>query len=343
MLPLNITSVLWYIILAVAWTVYLIQEAFIVGSGMLQRLGYDPRKQRSIQLSSGLHYDGIEVWLITAVGGTFAAFPPVYAVTLESLYIPFFLLITAVIIRIITIEFMYKDESEAWQKWMSRLWGISSFLIPFVLGVYFANIFRGLKLDAAGYQGSLFGLFDIIGLAGGLFFTANALVTGAAWIKLTTIADGTENRLERGISFYASIGQTFTLVLLLLGLNNRSDLFIAGPYAALPVLWALPFLAVILSGGTILLVKLGRTGLLFLGGILTMLITMASLFTAAFPKMIISSLDHVADINIYNGSSSAQTLTVMTYVAAVFVPLVLIYQGWKFFHFRKDKNEETLH
>lgn len=339
MLSHEVGAIIWYLILAVAWCVYLVQESFIVGSGMLQRLGRGEAKQRSIQLSGGLHYDGIEVWLITAVGGTFAAFPSVFATVLQSLYVPFFLLIVAIIVRVASIELMYKDESPAWRKGMSVAWGVSSFLIPLVLGVYFANMFRGLALDAGGYQGGIFGLFDIIGLSGGIFLVANALVAGKGWIKLTTVPDKDEG-LASSVPLVAACVQAVALIALFLGLNNRSALFTGGPFAAIPALWALPVLAVLLALGTVVLAFKGKTVLQFVGSMATLLVTMASLFAAAFPRMVISSLDPAYGIDAFKGAASDLTLTVMTIAAAIFVPLVIAYQAWKYIRFRKDKNED---
>ncbi|OHE60892.1 MAG: cytochrome d ubiquinol oxidase subunit II [Treponema sp. GWA1_62_8] len=341
MLPHDILAILWYVVLAVAWCAYLVQESFIVGSGMLQRIGHGPAKQRSIQISGGLHYDGIEVWLITAVGGTFAAFPPVFAMILESLYVPFFLLIAALIVRVVSIEMMYKDESSAWRKAMSIAWGISSLLIPLVLGVYFANVFRGLAIDQGGYHGFILELFDVIGLAGGVFFTANSLVTGWCWIRFTTIPEDAGETASTAIPTIASIAQSLALIVLFLGLNNKSALFASGLFAKAPALWAVPVLAVLSSGATVLASRSGKTTLQFTGGIATMLLAMASLFAAAFPKMVVSSIDPSFGIDVMAGASSRLTLSIMTYVAAVFLPIVLLYQAWKYVRFSKDKNGEA--
>jgi cytochrome bd ubiquinol oxidase subunit II len=334
-------AIIWYAILSVAWCVYLTLESFIVGSGMLHRLGSGPAKRRSIQLSGGLHYDGIEVWLITAVGGTFAAFPPVFATILSSLYVPFFLLIAALILRAVSIEFMYKDESESWRNGMSLIWAIASLLIPLVLGVYFANVFRGLAIDKGGYRGYILELFDLVGLSGGIFFAANALVTGWCWIKFTTIEEKGGKRDSSVVPAAAAAVSLVAMIVLFLGLNNKYSFFASGLYAKAQALWAAPVLAVLAGAAALYAAWRGRTRLQFIAGIATMLIAMASLFAAAFPRMVISSIDPSFGIDAFAGSSSDRTLTVMTGVAAVFVPIVIAYQAWKFIRFRKDKNEEA--
>lgn len=344
MLQHDLAAKLWYAILAVAWTLYAAQESYIVGSGMIHRLGYGSAKRRSIQLSSGLHYDGIEVWLITAVGGTFAAFPPVFAAILSSLYVPFFLLIASLIARAISIEFMYKDESPSFRNLMSISWTVSSILVPFVLGVYLANVFGGIAVDASGYRGNILG-FGPIGLAGGLFLVANAAASGWAWIALTTIPDG-EGKGVPGSAplaapLAAAVVSLFALLSLFLGLNNKTSLFASSALlASAPLLWALPCLAVLAGALAVLAAWKKAPGLLLASGVASLGLTMASLFVAAFPRMLISSIDSRFGLDAIGGSSSQATLSVMTWVALVFVPIVLAYQAWKYLRFRKDKNEE---
>jgi cytochrome d ubiquinol oxidase subunit II len=341
MLQHDAAAILWYAILAVAWTVYLAQESYIVGSGMLHRFGYGPAKRRSIQLSAGLHYDGIEVWLIVAVGGTFAAFPPVFATILSSLYVPFFLLIASLIVRAISIEFMYKDESPAWRDLMSILWSVSSLLVPFVLGVYFANVFGGIAVDASGYKGYILELFGPVGLAGGLFFAANAAANGSAWIRLTTIEDKDGKPESKTAAIALSCLALFGLIVLFLGLNNKTSLFSASALLVrTPLLWVLPALAVAAAILQVIAAWRDERALRLISGIASLVLAMASLFAAAFPRMVMSSIDSGFGIDAIAGSSSQTTLGVMTWVAVVFIPIVIGYQSWKYAHFRKDKNEE---
>lgn len=341
MLQHDAAAILWYAILAVAWIAYLAQESYIVGSGMLHRFGYGAKKRRSIQRSSGLHYDGIEVWLIVAVGGTFAAFPPVFATILSSLYVPFFLLIASLIVRAVTIEFMYKDESASWQKLMSILWAVSSLLVPLVLGVYFANVFGGIAVDASGYKGDIIELFGPVGLAGGLFFVANAAANGMAWIRLTTIEDKEGKPESKTASIALSSLALFGVIVLFLGLNNKTSLFAASTLlAGAPVLWAIPALAIAAAILQIIAAWKDLKALQLVSGLASLVLAMASLFVAAFPRMVISSIDPGFGIDAIAGSSSRTTLGVMTWVAAIFIPIVIGYQSWKYAHFRKDKSEE---
>jgi len=343
MLQHDAAATLWYAILAVAWIAYVVQESYIVGSGMLHRFGYGAAKRRSIQLSSGLHYDGIEVWLIVAVGGTFAAFPPVFATILSSLYVPFFLVIVALILRAISIEFMYKGDTDAWRDRMSLLWSVSSFLVPLVLGVYFANVFGGLAVDSSGYRGDILELFGPVGLAGGFFFVASAAANGLAWISLTTVPDAEGKPMSKTAETAISCAALLGLIALFLGLNNKTKLFSGSALlAGAPVLWALPAAAVLAAGLQLAATAKGaRASWRLASGVASAALAMATLFVAAFPRMVLSSVDPSYGIDAASGSSSQATLGVMTWVAAIFVPLVIAYQSWKYVHFAKDKNEEA--
>jgi cytochrome bd ubiquinol oxidase subunit II len=341
MLQHDAAAALWYAILATAWTAYLAQESFIVGSGMLHRFGYGPAKRRSIQLSAGLHYDGIEVWLIVAIGGTFAAFPAVFAAILSSLYIPFFLLIASLIVRAISIEFMYKDDSPSWRSLMSELWALSSLLLPFLLGLYLANLFGGIAIDSSGYRGAVIELFGYAGLAGGLFFVAEALVAGQAWIELTTIEDRGEEKHGK-VAPIAALLALFALILLFLALNNKTSLFSGSAlYAKAPLLWALPACALIAGALAALAARRGAALPQFLAATTTTVLAMAALFAAAFPRMVIPSIEGGFGLDAFGSSSSQRTLSVMTWVAAAFIPIVVAYQAWKYLRFRKDRHEEA--
>jgi cytochrome d ubiquinol oxidase subunit II len=210
-----------------------------------------------------------------------------------------------------------------------------------VLGVYFANVFRGIAVDSSGYHGFILELFDLIGLSGGLFFVANAIVTGWSWIRFTTIEGKDAKRDSTLVPTVAAAIALVALIALFLGLNNKANFFASGLFSKLPVLWAVPVLPVPLGAVALLAAWKGKARLQFIAALATMLTAMASLFAAAFPRMVISSITPAFGIDVFAGSSSQTTLNVMTGVAVVFVPLVIVYQAWKFIRFRKDRNEEA--
>lgn len=342
MLSHEVLAVIWFAILAIAWIVYLSMESFIVGSGMLQTaVAKETRPRMNIMFSSGLHWDGIEVWLIVAIGGTFAAFPAAYAKLLESLYLAIFLLIFAIIIRGVTMELAYKDESPVWQKYMTLGWKVSSFLIPLVLGVYIANVFLGLALGKEGYEGSFFSLFSMPALIMGLLFVAIAITTGSYWIILTT-KQGEHHEKAHRIAFRSSIVVVLATLFELMALNTGSTVFEQSQlYTSNVVFWAIPVVTVLVSLLAVLFAYKKKVWLAFLSSLLVPALLVTTGYTAIFPYIVPSSIDPQYGITLYDAASSQYTLTVMFYSALVFVPLVLCYQAWKFWYFAKDRRKKA--
>jgi len=334
----EILSIIWFGILLTAWSVYLAMESFVVGSGMLQPfVTMDKNAQQAIAKPSGLHWDGIEVWLITAIGGTFAAFPAVFAKTLESLYVAFFLLLILLMIRGVTIELAYKDENPTWQKVMSRAWNVSSLLIPLVFGVYFSNIFSGLKLGVGGNEGKFYEIFNLNSIVMGILFVAVCIVTGSAWIVLNANENrDTFQKKTYGFSFKASIVVSLGVIYEMMAFNTGEGIFGRSKlFNEAPALWALPVLLVVVSLVNIFLTHKKAIWLSMIFGMLVMPLIVVIGYLANYPYMLPSSLSPQLGINLFNAASSQYTLTVMFYAALIFVPIVLVYQGWKFWYFAK--------
>jgi len=334
----DVLAIIWFAILLTAWSVYLAFESFVVGSGMLQPLvTKDKAAQQAISRPAGLHWDGIEVWLITAIGGTFAAFPAVFAKTLESLYVAFFLLLILLMIRGVTIELAYKDENPLWQKIMTRAWNVSSLLIPLVFGVYFSNIFGGLKLGANGNEGKFYEIFNLNSIIMGVLFVAVCAVTGSAWIVLT----GGKNKdafkdKAFSIAFKASIVAALAVIYEMMAFNTGEGIFGRSQlFNDAPILWAVPVLLVLVALANILFTRKKHVWLSLIFGMLILPLVIVIGYLANYPYMLPSSIDAKFGINLFDVASSQYTLTVMFYAALVFVPIVLVYQGWKFWYFAK--------
>lgn len=342
MLPHEILGVIWFVILTIAWIVYLSLESFVVGSGMLQStVAKDIRDRKNILFSSGLHWDGIEVWLITAIGGTFAAFPLVYAKITESLYIAFFLLLLALVTRGVTIELAYKDDNPLWQKGMTLGWKISSFLIPLILGVYMANIFLGIKLGGGGYEGSFLGLFSMKAIIMGILFVAFSLTNGALWIILTTKKREHHEQAYQ-LALRTSIAVALANLFMMMAFNTGAGVFKNSLiYVKYPVFWIIPILGILVTVLTVFFIYKRKTGLAFTFGLLTPALIIATGYSAIFPYMIPSSIDPKYGITLYDAMSSQNTLSVMFIAALIFVPIVLAYQSWKFWYFAKDRSKKT--
>ncbi len=323
---------LWFFVLALVWVIYIVQESFILGSSIWAMLfTKDQNELKAIQVASGLHWDGIEVWLIVAIGGLFAAFPGIYADTLTLLNVAFFLLLALIITRGISIELMFKDK--ALIKTMKIAWGVSGVLMLVVLGVYLTNIFYGFSITSTGETGSFLQIFNLTGIFGGIMFLGLGLITGAAWIHMMTKTDVSQ-RIKKTLKPIAFVA-TVTTAITLLGLNNNGIAFSNELFVNNWFLWIIPFLTLVSVVAMLIATLKEKIILSFIFASLTFTFYIAAGFIGTFPYMIPSNIAIENGITLYSGSSSKTTLTLMTYAAAIFVPIVVVYQGLKYFKFAK--------
>ncbi len=179
-------ATIWFVLWGVLWVVYFILDGFDLGVGtLLPFLAKNEAEKRAMFNATGPFWDGNEVWLITAGGVTFAAFPYAYAQMFSGLYLALMLLLFALIVRGVSFEFRSKVENETWKKVWDWCHILGSFLPALLLGVAFANIFQGLPLDETGFsQAGLLGLLNPYGLAGGILFVVIFLMHGALWLTI---------------------------------------------------------------------------------------------------------------------------------------------------------------
>ena len=183
-------QIVWFVLWSVLWAVYFMLDGFVLGSGMLQNfLGKNDTERRVIINTLGPVWDGNEVWLITAGGATFAAFPTTYALMFSYLYTALFLLLLALIVRGVSFEFRGKVGNTTWKAAWDRAILVSSFLPALLFGVAFGNIFAGLPMDAQGYHGTLLTLLNPYGLLTGALFVFLFLVHGALYLSVKTTGD----------------------------------------------------------------------------------------------------------------------------------------------------------
>ncbi len=184
----NIFQIIWYILWGVLWAGYFALDGFDLGAGiLLYSLGKSEDDRKAIYNAIGPFWDTNEVWIITAGGATFAAFPKAYAVMFSALYTPLLLLLFSLIIRGVAIEYRNKHEGSGWKSFWDFLFFLSSLLATLLLGVAFANIFKGVPLDEKGLlQTNLFGLLNPYGILGGLLFISCFATHGALWISYRT-------------------------------------------------------------------------------------------------------------------------------------------------------------
>ena len=324
-------NTIWFTLIAILYIGFFVLEGFDFGVGiLLPILGKNDTERRAIINTIGPFWDGNEVWLLTAGGATFAAFPHWYATMFSGFYLPFFLLLLALILRGVAFEFRSKDQGQRWRKGWDAAIFIGSLAPAFLLGVAFSNLARGVPIDAQmHYVGGFFNLLNPFALLGGLTAVLAFMLHGSIFLSLRTTGELLEksrrmaSRLWLPTELILIVFVVFTYlqtdILTKLGVNP-------GPVPVISAL-AVPVAAWFL--------KQKREGWAFTMTAVGIASSITSLFLILYPRVMISSLNTEWSLTIYNASSSPYTLQVMTIVAVIFVPVVLAYQGWSYWVFRK--------
>ncbi|MEW2332257.1 cytochrome d ubiquinol oxidase subunit II [Micromonospora chersina] len=322
---MELTTV-WFLLVAVLFTGYFILEGFDFGVGMLLPvLGRDDRERRVLINTIGPVWDGNEVWLITAGGAMFAAFPEWYATLFSGFYLPLLLILLALIARGVAFEYRHKRPEATWKRrWDQAIfWGSA---LPAVLwGVAFANILRGVPLSADHeYAGGLFDLLNPYALLGGVTTLGLFLTHGAVFIALKTSGDIRERAGTLAVKL--GVGTAVVAVAFLawtLTIRSSAAAVVLAVGAALALL------------GGLAAARVRREGWAFAGTAVAIALAVATLFAALFPNVLPSTLDAAGTLTATNAASTPYTLKIMTWVAVVFTPIVLAYQGWTYWVFRK--------
>lgn len=324
-------NTIWFVLIAVLYTGFFVLEGFDFGVGMLLPfLGKSDNERRVIINAIGPHWDGNEVWLLTAGGATFAAFPHWYATLFSGFYPALLLLLLGLIVRGVAFEFRSKQESPRWRAIWDWCLFTGSFLAPLLLGVAFANMARGLPIDAnMTYTGGFWHLLNPYGLIGGIAAVALCLLHGAVFLSLKT--SGQFQTRIRKLASRLWVVALIGFLLLTIGSYLFADLVSRlGVNPGIVPVTAL--VALLLSG---YFIRREKDGWAFAMTAVTIVFTVATFFLFTYPNVMLSTTNPAWSLTIYNASSSNYTLTVMTIVAAIFVPVVLAYQIWSYFAFRK--------
>jgi len=330
----------WFILWGVLWSVYFMLDGYDLGLGsLLPFLAKNETERRMVYRAMGPFWDGNEVWLITAGGVTFAAFPATYAVMFSSLYSALMLILFALIFRGVALAFRGEVDSPRWKAfWDGCLVG-GSFLPALLFGVAFANIFRGLPIDAAGiFQGNLLTLLNPYGLAGGVLFVCLFLVHGSLWLAVKT-----EGALQtRAGAMAARLWPVLLVVaaMFLLGTRTHTPLF--NNYGERPILLLIPALAVASLIWTYVLIRQAAWWKAWFSSSLTIVSVTLFGVVGLYPNLFPSSLDPAASLTAFNSASSPLTLKIMLGVALTFVPLVIAYQTWVHFLFKGKVTAEDV-
>ncbi|MCX5227403.1 cytochrome d ubiquinol oxidase subunit II [Streptomyces sp. NPDC006553] len=316
----------WFVLIAVLWIGYFFLEGFDFGVGILTKLLARDRPEKRVLINTiGPVWDGNEVWLLTAGGATFAAFPEWYATLFSGFYLPLLIILVCLIIRGVAFEYRAKRPEEDWQRnWEQAIFWTS--LIPaFLWGVAFGNIVRGVKIDEnMEFVGSFWDLLNPYALLGGLVTLTLFTFHGAVFVSLKTVGD---IRI-RARALALKLGLVTAVAALGFLIWTQVDTGDSWSFAAM-------LIAVVALVGAIAAIKVGREGWSFALSGVTITAAVAMLFLALFPDVMPSSLNPEWSLTVTNASSSPYTLKIMTWCAAIATPLVLLYQSWTYWVFRK--------
>jgi cytochrome d ubiquinol oxidase subunit II len=323
-------NTLWFILIGVLFTGFFFLEGFDYGVGiLLPFLGKKDEERRVIINTIGPFWDGNEVWLLTAGGAMFAAFPNWYATLFSGFYLALVLMLLALIVRGVAFEFRSKDDNPRWRGlWDWCIFGGS--LVPALLwGVAMAGIVRGVPInDQMQFVGNFFDLLHPYTLLGGLASLGVFTLHGALFLSLRT----TDEILARA----QAVASRLWLPVLVIGAAT-----VVATYFATDIFWRLglnPGISAIGAGVAFLLagwfLRQHRAGWAFGMTGLTITLTVVTTFHGLFPRVLVSSLNPAWSLTIANASSTPYTLRTMTIVALIFVPIVLAYQAWNYYVFR---------
>ena len=330
---------IWFFLWTLLWAVYFILDGFDLGMGTLMPfVAANDHERRVIYNAQGPYWDGNEVWLITAGGVTFAAFPNAYAVMFSALYAPLLILLFCLIFRAVAFEFRGKGDSCTWIFSWDVCMTLGSFLPALLLGVAFANLFMGIPIDADGvYHGNILKLLNPYGLAGGVFFVIMFCYHGALWLELKSEGNLQAKALKAARVLWPVL---LALVFLFLALTSYyTDSF--DRLSQHPAAYAALALAVIGLVGS----RLALNNCTLVAWLCSALFILGLTFFGVFgmyPGIILSSIDPAYSITIYNAASSPLTLKIMLTVTLCAVPVVLLYQAWVYWTFAHKVTRETL-
>ncbi|KNB49075.1 cytochrome d ubiquinol oxidase subunit II [Streptomyces caatingaensis] len=316
----------WFLLIAVLWTGYFFLEGFDFGIGVLTKALAKDRTERRVLINTiGPVWDANEVWLITAAGATFAAFPDWYATLFSGFYLPLLAVLVCLIVRGVAFEYRHKRSGERWQRnWEHAIFWCS--LIPaFLWGVAFANIVRGVPIGPdKNFNGGLADLLSPYALLGGLLTLVLFTFHGAVFAALKTVGD----IRYRARAFAARSGVVAGVLTVAFLAWTQAE---AGNGRSLPAL----AVAVAALAGALVMNQRGREGWAFALSGLTVVAAFAMLFLALFPDVMPSSSNAEWSLTVTNAASSPYTLKIMTWIAGFMTPVVLAYQAWTYWVFRQ--------
>jgi cytochrome d ubiquinol oxidase subunit II len=327
-----VLQTIWFFLWGLLWAVFFMTDGFDLGIGTLYPfLGKTDQDKRMMINALGPLWDGNEVWLITAGGVTFAAFPLVYSVMFSSLYSALMLILFALILRGVSFEFRGKVESSRWRKVWDTCIFIGSFVPALLFGVAFANIFKGIPIDHNGiYQGTLFTLLNPYGLLGGVLFVLLFMTHGALWLSIKSDGD----LHERAVSTAGKIWPVLVCVAVIFLIASRFSTDLYNNYFEHPAF----FIVILITVLALLSIRFFLAKKTYFKAWFASALTIvgATFFgvIGLFPNLFPSSLNPRYSLTANNASSSPLTLKIMLIVVIVFIPVVIGYQIWAYHLFK---------
>ena len=322
---------IWFLLIAVLWIGYFILEGFDFGVGMLlPQVSSNEADRRAVLTTLGPVWDGNEVWLLVAGGATFAAFPEWYATLFSGFYLPLFLILVGLIVRGVAFEYRSKYGKAEWRERWDIAIVVASAIPALLWGVAFSNIVRGVPIEEINghleYTGGFFNLLNPYSLLGGIVTLTVFLTHGAIFLSLKTTGEirKKSRALATRYGLIAAVAAVAYLVWTIISLPEKKSIVLV--LSALVAIFWLTALGMNLRG---------REGWAFIFSSLAIVSFVSDLFYALYPRVMPSSISSKFDLTITNASSTEYTLKVMTVVAVIMTPLVLIYQGWTYWVFRK--------
>lgn len=330
----------WFFLWGLLWAVYFISDGFDLGIGsLLPFLGKTNEEKRIMYNSMGPLWDGNEVWLLTAGGVTFAAFPKVYAVMFSSLYSALMLILFSLIVRGVSFEFRSKVKDPRWQKIWDGCMFVGSLLPAIFFGAAFANIFRGIPIDGEGlYHGTLFTLLNPYGLLGGVLFLLFFLIHGSIWLAIKS-----EGALhERAVGTASNLWPVLLVVAVIFLIASIFSTRLYDNYIAHPWLFVFIVITVLALLGIKVFLRKGSYWKAWLSSAITIVGATFYGVIGLFPNILPSSIRPQFSLTAHNASSSPLTLKIMLVVTLIFVPIVLVYQAWAYNLFKGKVTQEDL-
>ena len=324
---------IWFVAIGIFWIGYLILDSFDLGVGMLMSIFAKNEKERRLLLNTiGPVWDGNEVWIVTGGAATFAAFPLWYASLFSALYIPLTLALLALIYRVVAIEYRGKKNDERWIRGWTITLSLSSFFIALLVGALLALTSIGLPINANGDRvGGAFAWASWPVLLGGLSLVGFALVPGLAFVALKTDGDIRHRARTALVRWLPLLLLPIVLWVLYMQVTTGNG-----------ISWLCTILAVFAVLFAWISARSSREGRAFAGLSFFMAFGALAIFTALFPNVLPSTLDAAHSLTIANASSSEYTLGVMSVVSGFGLPVIIVYQVWTYWVFRKRLRVENI-